>query len=84
MLVGACSGQQMKVSSSPTTQVCPEVVIPAPQMVPVPSELLQINENPAVPSHGDNAALLDWAMSCASNNRKYESQMKRLRGLSNE
>jgi hypothetical protein len=82
LLAGACSAPQPIVTS--TAQDCPTVIVPAPELVPIPAELVQLNENPAVPSQGDNAALLDWAMECAVNNRKYENQMKRLRGLSDE
>lgn len=83
LLVGACSAPQ-RVSSVPPGLVCPEITVTVPELVSIPAELLQLNENPAVPSQGDNAALLDWAQACASNNRKYEDQMRRLRGLSNE
>jgi hypothetical protein len=47
--------------------------------VPIPSVLTDIHENPAVPSSGDNAALLDWAQACASNARLYKLQMLKLK-----
>lgn len=49
--------------------------------VPIPGEYTQLNENPPVPSAGDNAALLDWAMACAINNRLYENQVKTIQAL---
>jgi hypothetical protein len=82
VLLGACSTQPMKVASP--AQTCPEVIVPAPVLVPIPAELLQYNSNPAIPSQGDNAALLDWAMACANNSRKYKDQLRRLRGISDE
>ena len=72
------------MNSPPPAQICPEVVIPAPELVPIPAELLQFNKNPSIPSQGDNATLLDWAQACAINNRQYEKQMRSLRGLSDE
>jgi hypothetical protein len=50
----------------------------------VPAEFSELHPNPAIPSKGDSLALLEWAQMCAVNNRKYENQATRLRGLSNE
>lgn len=50
-------------------------------MVAVPPEFTAIHDNPAVPSSGDNAALLDWAQACASNARLYKVQLEKLKDL---
>jgi len=50
-------------------------------MVAVPPGLTTVYPNPAIPSHGDNAALLDWAIACKVNNRAYEKQTNKVRNL---
>lgn len=77
MLVGACSSKQ----SIPDPIECTPEIIVEKAMVPVPAELTQIWRNPAVPSTGDNAALLDWAQTCAVTTQLYIDQMKELKEL---
>lgn len=50
-------------------------------MVVIPPEFTVTHDNPAVPSSGDNAVLLDWAQACASNARLYKLQLEQLRNL---
>lgn len=58
----------------------PEIIIQE-TLIDIPADLLLVHENPSIPAHGDNAALLDWAMACAANTRKYSDQMIRLKEL---
>lgn len=77
MALGGCSSKQ---PIPEPTECEPEVEV-VTQMVPVPAEFTQLNDNPPVPNSGDNAALLDWAMACAVNHATYERQIRRIRDL---
>lgn len=65
-------------------QECPKTIELVPQLTPIPAEYIRLHPNLSVPSAGDNAALLEWAMQCASNNEMYERQVKALKELDNE
>ena len=78
LLLGACSARPPK--DPPVTECVPDVEI-ITKYVPVPSELTQVWYNPAVPSSGDNLALLDWAQACAVTTYLYTEQMKKLKEL---
>ncbi len=69
-----------RVATPPATR-CEPILEVHTEIVAVPAELTEIHPNPTVPSMGDNAALLDWAQSCAINNRAYEAQMEGLKDL---
>lgn len=77
-LLGGCSAQQPKEAR---VQACEPIIEVQKEYVPLPQDLTALNQNPAVPNSGDNAALLDWAMACATNNRNYEAQMRAIRDL---
>lgn len=62
------------------TECVPDVRIQL-QLVPIPADLIKQHDNPVIPSAGDNAALLDWAMACAVNTRLYKEQTTALQGL---
>jgi hypothetical protein len=49
--------------------------------VPIPAELTDPNTNPPVPNSGDNADLMNWAISCAVNSNLCETQLRKIRGL---
>jgi hypothetical protein len=77
LLVGACSSNP----SIPEPIECvPELEV-IETIVPVPGELTQVFPPPSVPNSGDNAALLDWAQSCAAVIQQYESQTLKVREL---
>jgi hypothetical protein len=76
--LGACSGRQPRESEVPT---CEPIVEVHEKLVPLPQDLTATHPNPAVPNHGDNSVLLEWAMACAANTRLYENQMKAIRDL---
>jgi hypothetical protein len=78
LLLGACSSTPQKVAP---IEACEPTIEIQKLYVPLPGELTQLNDNPAVPDSGDNAALLEWAMSCAVNHRLYENQMRAIRDL---
>ena len=79
LLGGGCSVTPPKVVLPPTE--CEPVIEVYKEMVGIPPELTQPYDNPAVPSQGDNAALLDWAQACASNARLLKLQLEKLRDL---
>lgn len=65
----------------PEVPACEPIIEIQTQYVSIPSEHLQLNDNPAIPDTGDNAALLGWAMACAANHRLYEKQIRAIRDL---
>ena len=65
---------------SPIEPAPPEIIVQK-VMVEVPAELTAIWKNPAVPHSGNNAALLDWAQTCAITTYLYEEQMIKLKDL---
>jgi hypothetical protein len=64
----------------PVIECVPEIIVEK-VMIPIPAELVQIWENPAVPSAGDHLDLLNWAQACAVTTYLYKNQMKQLRSL---
>lgn len=77
LLLGGCSSNP----PIPAPNECvPDIQI-VEQYVPFPPELTELHEAPAVPSSGDNAALLDWAMACGAQNHLYEQQIRALKEL---
>jgi hypothetical protein len=80
-VLGACSATQPK---EPQVTECVPTIEVQKQYIPLPGDLTVIHSLPDVPSHGDNAALLDWAMACATIDRMYEQQMRALKELENE
>ena len=52
-------------------------------IIDVPDALTQRQENPPVPSHGDNSVLLEWCLACAGNTRTLNDQLDAIRELNN-
>ena len=60
---------------------CEPIIEVETRYIPLPGAYTALNPLPLVPSTGDNAALLDWAIACAISNRLYENQVKTIQAL---
>ena len=72
LVLGACSATPPKV---PPPIECVPVIEVVTRYVPLDAWLTERHSNPPIPSNGDNAALLEWCITCAGNTRMLNAQM---------